>query len=310
MPVFIGGAELNVARALARWKQPVKYGTALPDHYLSREIAKELELEGVDTSGIHYSGSRIGCYFLPQGADLKNAGVIFDRAFSSFSELKTGMVDWDHLLDDCSWFHFSAISPALNKNTAALCGEALESARKKGLRISVDLNYRSLLWKYGMKPTEIMPQLADYCDVVMGNIWSAETLIGIESPLKDSTGKTKAELMAAAFESSQNLRRQFTNAGVIAYTFRLEKEYWAVLNEGAEIKSSPVFPMTDIVDKAGSGDCFMAGLIYGLSNNHPLQSIVDFSAAAAKGKLYEKGDATHQSIADVKKILLNNPVQF
>ena len=122
MPVFLGGAELNVARALANWQLPVVYSTALPDHYLSREIIAFLEQKQIDASRIQVAGNRIGTYYLPQGADLKSAGVIYDRAYSSFWELKRGQIDWDVVLQDVSWLHFSAISPALNENVADVFG--------------------------------------------------------------------------------------------------------------------------------------------------------------------------------------------
>ena len=152
MPVYIGGAELNTATALAKWNVPVTYFTALPDNYLSKEICDELRKRNINTDPINFSGNRIGSYYLPQGSDLKNAGVIYDRAHSSFSELQPGQIDWETVLNDISWFHFSAISPALNKNIAAVCKEAVEVASKKKITISVDLNYRSKLWQYGKKP--------------------------------------------------------------------------------------------------------------------------------------------------------------
>ena len=183
MAAYIGGAELNVATALAKWNIPVKYFTALPDNYLSKEIMEYLEENNIDTSAIHISGDRIGAYYLPQGTDLKHAGVIYDRAHSSFFHLQPGMVNWDEVLDGCTWFHFSAISPAINENAATVCKEALEAASAKGLTISVDLNHRSKLWKYGKDPVEVMPALVEYCDVIMGNIWAAETLLGTPSPV-------------------------------------------------------------------------------------------------------------------------------
>src|SRR5205814_9248602 len=140
----------------------------------------------IDTSAIHVSGNRIGVYYLPQGADLKHAGVIYDRAYSSFAELRPGMINWDEALEGCSWFHFSAISPGLNESVVAVCKEALQAASSKGLTISVDLNYRSKLWKYGSDPITIMHELVYYCDVIMGNLWSAESLLGIRSSIIDS----------------------------------------------------------------------------------------------------------------------------
>lgn len=302
MPVFVGGAELNVATALAAWETPVRYTTALPANYLTQEIVQEIQEKGIDTSYIHYSGQRIGTYYLPQGADLKNAGVIYDRAFSSFWDLKPGMIDWDTALEGCTWFHFTAISPALNADVAAVCLEGVRAAAAKGLTISVDLNYRAKLWQYGKPPAAIMPELVQHCQVIMGNIWSVESLLGMPSPVASSAGKTKEELAAAAGESMLNLHKQYVNATTFAYTFRLDDAYWAILQHGPEQCISPEFDMAHAADRIGSGDCFMGGLIYGLYYQHQPQDIIDYAAAAAVGKLGEKGDATRQTVTDVQRI--------
>lgn len=308
MPVFVGGAELNVAQALARWDVPVSYASALPDHYLSKEIIDFIHSVGVDTSEMVFRGDRIGTYYLPTGADLKNAGVIYDRANSAFAGLKPGMINWDDVLNNKSWFHFSAISPALNEDIAAVCLEAVKAANKKGIPVSVDLNYRAKLWQYGKKPVEVMPALVEYCDVVMGNAWAAESLLGIVSPLKDSVGIDHSVLEEGANESMQHLRAKFPRAKTLAYTFRLDKEYFAVINKEEEKARSVVFPIGDAVDRVGSGDCFMGGLIYGLVNNHSAVDIINFAASAAVGKLYEKGDATQQAVNDVRKRLQQHKV--
>jgi len=130
MSVYIGGAELNVVNALAKWNVPVQYCTATPNIYLSKAIIESLQQNNIDISKIIFSGDRIGAYYLAQGTDLKNAGVIYDRAHSSFSALQPGTIDWDEMLKDADWFHFSAISPALNENVAVVCKEALEVASK------------------------------------------------------------------------------------------------------------------------------------------------------------------------------------
>src|SRR3954447_22044522 len=121
---FVGGAELNVATALARWNMRVTYCSAVTHNYLSKEIIGYVQKKGIETSAFHFSGDRIGIYYLPQGADLKHAGVIYDRARSSFAELKPGMINWDKVLENVSWFHFSAISPAISDDTAVVCEEA------------------------------------------------------------------------------------------------------------------------------------------------------------------------------------------
>lgn len=301
LPVYIGGAELNVATALANWHIPVKYCTAMPDNYLTEEIITALQSKKINTSAVQITGNRIGVYYLPQGSDLKHAGVIYDRANSSFASLQPGTINWDKVLEGCSWFHFSAISPALNKNIALLCKEALIAASAKGLKISVDLNYRAKLWQYGVEPEAVMKELVNYCHVIMGNIWAVESLLGIQSPLENSIDKTNEALTAAAGISMLALHKQYPQAETLAYTFRLAHHYWGVLQHGTEMRVSKQFPIQQVVDKVGSGDCFMAGLIYGLYHQQIPQHIINYAAAAAFGKLYETGDATQQTIEQVKE---------
>jgi 2-dehydro-3-deoxygluconokinase len=301
MPVYIGGAELNVAMALARWKVPVKYCTALPQNYLADEIIKDLNERGIDTSSIHRSGNKIGVYYLPQGGELKNAGVIYDRSDAAFALLKPGMIDWDKALEGCEWFHFTAIGPGLNETVVNICMEALEAAKKKKLNITCDLNYRARLWQYGKEPVDVMPALINYCDVVMGNIWSAEQLLGIPASIDDSNNQSRDELIAAAQLSMKNLKHAFPGVKTIAYTFRLEKRYFAVIDHEGKLESTASFDLEDIVDKVGSGDCFMAGLIYGLYHRHSPTDIINFAAAAAVSKMQVMGDATNKSIEQVNE---------
>ena len=307
MPTFIGGAELNVATALANWKIPARYGTALPDNYLSKEIAEEIMAKRIDVSAIHYSGERIGIYYLPQGADLKNAGVIYDRAYSSFASLTTGMIDWDKALAGCCWFHFSAISPALNENVVAVCKEGLEAATRLGLKISIDLNYRAKLWKYGKYPVEVMPELAAYCDLIMGNIWSAAQLLSttLHAPLLEKDEKTA--YLQHARETAAEIRSKFPRCKMVANTFRFDVgegvRYYAALDSAQEQFVSTELVTGSVVDKIGSGDCFMGGLIYGFYHGHSTEQIINYAAAAAFGKLQEKSDATSQKIEQVHEIL-------
>lgn len=308
MPVHIGGAELNVAQALVNWQVPVQYCTALPNNYLSQEVVEFVGAKKIDTSKIQYSGERIGTYYLPQGADLKHAGVIYDRAYSSFGSLQPGMIDWDDVLKDAEWFHFTAISPALNENVVAVCKEGLLAAERLGLTISVDLNYRAKLWQYGKKPAEIMPDLVQHCHVIMGNIWAAGNLLGI--PMNEALIAPDApeSYLQHAVETSEAIIRQNKNCHTVANTFRFDKEggginYYAALHAGGQQYVSPYFTTDHIVDKVGSGDCFMGGLIYSLYNNHQPQDVINYAAAAAFGKLQEVGDATKQDIAAVQSII-------
>jgi 2-dehydro-3-deoxygluconokinase len=303
MNVYVGGAELNVATALALWGLPSAYCTALPDNYLSQQIIRSLNQKNVNTSCIKFSGERIGTYYLPQGKDLKNAGVIYDRAYSSFWNLKPGDIDWKDRLQGVRWFHCSAITPALNANTAALLLEAVQEAKRQNISVSIDLNYRSKLWQWGVQPAEVMKEILAHCDVVMGNLWAVESLLGISSSVKESKGKSDEELIAAASASMLQLHKIYSSVQTMAYTFRLSDRYFAVLQHGSQQCISRQFQLHSIIDGVGSGDAFMAGLIYGLHQQRSAQNTIDFAAESAVSKLSIKGDATTATTSDIQKLI-------
>lgn len=303
IPVYIGGAELNAATALSLWNESTRYVTALPQNYFAKEIVDFVSKKNIDTSYIKYCGERIGSYYLPQGKDLKNNAVIYDRNYSSFSTLKPGDLNWDEILQDVSWFHFSAISPALNDNVAAVCLEGATAARAKGITVSIDLNYRARLWQYGKQPVEVMPALVAACDVVMGNIWAANWLLGIEKTIEESVGKSTKELANAAEASMQLVMKAYPSVQSMAYTFRLDENYFACLHHNHSFAVSKEHDIRKVIDKVGSGDCFMGGLIYGLINNKSNDEVINFAAAAAILKLQQTGDATTSTIAEVEKAM-------
>lgn len=304
--LFMGGAEANTATALAGWNTPVKYFTVLPDNFMSRHIISYLEYKGIYTSSILFWGNRVGVYYLDRGADLKSS-VVYDRDRSSFSELKRGMIDWDQVLRDVSWFNFTAISPALNENVADVCLEALEAASQKNITISVDLNYRSRLWKYGKAPIDVMPELVSHCDVVMGNIWSANSLLGTTIDEHIHEKNSKQAYLDHAKATSLEIMEMFPKCKTVANTFRFDSDknnllYYTTLFTGGQQYNSSEFTTDRVVDRSGSGDCFMAGLIYGLYHKHAPQDLLEYATAAAFGKLQEAGDATDQDVLTVSKI--------
>jgi 2-dehydro-3-deoxygluconokinase len=304
LPVYLGGAELNVATALARWNLPVSYCTALPENYLSRDIVGALLERRILTDTILFSGDRIGSYYLSQGTDLKNHSVIYDRAFSAFGELKKGMINWDQILLDVSWLHFSAISPALNESVASVCLEAVQAASKRNITISIDLNHRSKLWKQ-RNPHDTMSELLPYCDVVMGNIWSAHDLLGIPLDMHLIQANDKSSYLQHAHQTSIRILKRFARVKTVACTFRFEEGeqgilYYSSLYSAHQWADSSVYRSEKIIDKVGTGDCFMAGLIYGLYKQLREPEVIQFATAAGFGKFFEKGDASNQDLETIQ----------
>jgi 2-dehydro-3-deoxygluconokinase len=307
LPVYVGGAEANVAAALALWEVPSAYMTAIPDNFIARQLVGYLDDLNIDTTAIHYSGERIGLYFLDKGKDLKNAGVIYDRNYSAFSELTVGVIDWDAVFEGITWFHFSAICPAVNQNVADVCEEALKAASAKGITISIDLNYRAKLWKYGKEPAEILPALVQYCDLVMGNVWAAEKMLGIPVSETLADGHDKSAYLQQSQLSSKAILEQFPKCRSVANTFRFDHgngiQYYTTLYTEDQLYISNEYIADQIAGKVGSGDCFMAGLIYGFYKDMKPEEIVDFATSAAFAKLFTESDFNTTKLEDIKTIV-------
>jgi len=293
--VFPGGSEANVAASLGQWGLRCSYMSRIPDNELSRQAIQVLNRLGVDTTPCLLEGDRLGLYFLLSANGLSKGEVVYDRKYSSLSQLEPGMINWEEVLEGYTWFHWSALTPALNSALADVCHEALQAARKKGLTVSVDLNYRNKLWNYGKQPIEVMPDLLQYCDVVMGNIWAANKMLGtavLETLGRDTTPEVYFE---HAKQSAGEVFELVPQCQHVAYTFRFMDSpthnllYGTYHNKAGDYLST-INETNEVVDRIGSGDAFMAGLIYALTANKNGQETIDMATSAGFKKLFVKGD--------------------
>lgn len=304
---YVGGAELNVAMALAGWGQPATLGSALPDNPVSDLLRNYLKAAGVGTDTIRTKKGRIGAYYLTPGQDLKSAGVVYDRALSSFSLLEPGDLNYDSYLKDVGHLHLTAISPAVSASAAATCLALVEAAYQRRIPISLDLNYRSKLWQYGKAPIDIMPAIARKASFIMGNIWAAGQMLGVApEPGADQT-MDPDKLSVFARISAEKLIHTYPACQQVGYTFRFNSpdgqdgvRYFGTLYQQGQLFRSRQLDYTGITDRAGSGDCFMAGLLFGQYHQLGGQEQIDFATAAATGKFYENGDHTRQTLEAVQ----------
>lgn len=295
LQVFPGGSEANVASGLAQMGTSTAYCSAFPDNLLSTEIQEQLQMLGVDTSKSLSFGDRIGSYILLSANGLSQGEVIYDRRYSSFSQLTLEDIHFDQLFEGIDWFHWTALSPALNENVAELIEPILKEAKKRGIRISVDLNYRSKLWQYGQEPIEIMPDLVAYCDVVMGNIWAANKMLGtyVDPTLDRQT--SSADYFEAAKQSAAEIFSLFPSVQHVANTFRFidnpqHNLFYGTYHNRSEDTLSTIYETHEVIDRIGSGDAFMAGLIHALITDATPQQVVDIATGAGYQKLFVAGD--------------------
>lgn len=306
--IFVGGSEANMAAALGCWGSNINYISCMPENALAQQIIYQLKDAGIDIDQMIWGGERIGIYFLAQGNDLKHDAVVYDRNFSSFSNLKPGMIGWDTILENASWFHWSAITPSLNEDLALVCKEALTAAAKKNMLISTDMNYRSKLWQYGKQPVEIIPDLVQHCNVVMGNIWSSHKMLATSLDENILHVNTKENYLHAAQKTSEEIMQQFPKCKHVALTFRFSKAathnlYYATYFHEGKMECSKQYETNEVIDRIGSGDSFMAGLIYSINEGMSSKEIVEFATAAAFKKFFVKGDFNTVSKEEILQLI-------
>ena len=310
--IVYGGGESNVAVSLANYGIPVEFVTRIPKSEIGECALMELRKRGVGTSHIVLGGERLGIYFMETGAVNRSSNVVYDRTNSAMAELKSGMINWDKVFDGVSWFHWTGITPAISKNAADVCLEAVKIASDKGLTISTDLNYRSKLWKHEGNRNEIMTELTSYSDIILGNEEDTEMHFGIKPEGLDITTQGN-EMNSEAFLSVCNqMMKKFPRAKKIIITLRgsisASHNSWAgILYDGKKMYESIQYQITDIVDRIGGGDSFMGGLIYGFLNYpNEDQKALDFAAAASCLKHTIKGDVNLVKVEEVEKLMNGN----
>lgn len=286
-----GGSEANVAVSLSRMGVSSSIVSTVPDNELSEGALSTFRKHGVDTESVlRTEEGRLGLYFLEQGAAIRGSKVIYDRSGSSFALLKKGSLDWENILEGSSWFHISGISPAVSESAAQASIEATSIAKSMGLKVSVDLNFRNQLWKYGKKPHEVMPDIVKHADVLLGDPASINEMLGTSIPTKPFYASADDLL-----PSYKVLKGEFPNLQHIAMTLRTVKSTnhnligGALYHEGSMYDARSV-DVTSIVERIGGGDAFMAGLIYGLITEKNLDYTINYATIASALKMTISGD--------------------
>lgn len=288
-----GGGEANVAVSLSHLGNEVSFVTALPENPVGDAAVAELRKHGVDVSHIvRTEGGRVGIYFLEIGANQRPSQVWYDRNFSAIATVSPDRFDWETIFADACWFHVTGITPAISKSASVCAITAVREARRLGLTVSIDLNYRSKLWQYGEDAPSVMRKMVHFTDVVMANEEDIQRSLGIGS----AANVASDNLDPATYEAlARQLKSQFPHLRYVAITMReslsADRNRLRAVMLGSEgFFVSPSYQIEDIVDRVGGGDAFSAALIHGLLQKMTEADVLRFAVAASSLKHSIPGD--------------------
>ena len=299
-----GGGEANVAVSLANYGLEAEFLSVIPDNAIGDAAIGELRRFNVDTSKVIRTSGRMGIYYLETGANQRASKVIYDRAYSAISMFDPEKYDWDSIFNNVTWLHISGITPAISEETKEASILSVKEAKKRGVTVSIDLNYRKNLWKYGVDAKEVMSVMTEYADIIIANEEDCQKSLGLECKSNVEGGKLDNEDYK---NLSNSLLEKYPNVKKVAITLRESKSadinFWAAaLNNGKDFIVSRKYEMYDIVDRVGGGDSFAGGLIYGLNVLGDDKEALEFAVAASCLKHTIDGDFNRVTVDEVLKL--------
>lgn len=294
--ISYSGAEANVCASLANYfedSSQIYFVSKVPANELGKSSIKTLRSQNINTEYVVQGGQRLGLYFLEEGASQRPSKVIYDRKNSSFAESSVTDYNWDIIFEDCSWFHFSGITPALSENLAEICKMACKKAKEKNIKISCDLNYRKKLWTTE-KANSVMSELFEFVDVCIANEEDVQNVFGLQGSYE---------------ELAQKIIQKFS-CKLVAFTLResfsADKNIWSsLLFSKTESFKSEKYEI-QIVDRVGAGDSFSGALIYALLNDYSNQNSLEFATAASCLKHSIHGDFNQVTVDEVLSLMNGN----
>jgi 2-dehydro-3-deoxygluconokinase len=277
--LYVGGAELNVAVGVSRLGMKSTWASKLPKNGLGYLIRNRVQEAGVDCSHVVWSDKgRAGLYFVEFGSSPRASSVLYDRAYSAISLIQPDEIDWSKVFSGSKHFHVSGITPALSPSASETTLEAMKAAKKGGLTVSYDLNYRKKLWSPADAKKIQEPMMANV-DILITTEEDTNVVFGI----KEKNYEAVAEKLAQSFKFK-----------VVAITLREDLSVWknnwtAIAYYEGKIFKDRKYEV-EIVDRVGAGDAFTAGLLYGWLKLKDVEKGVQYGNAFAALKHTLPGD--------------------
>ncbi|EOI53023.1 sugar kinase [Enterococcus gilvus] len=302
-----GGAEANVAVSLALLGNPVSYLSKIPDNLLGQTAKSTLQKYGVDTSKLLVGGERLGIYYFEKGASIRSTNVVYDRKFSSFSQIKSREFDWSSIFKDVDYFYLSGITPAISIELEQATLVACEYCQKQKIPVVCDLNYREKMW-CPQKAQSVMSKLMNYVTICIAHDEDFESALGIKA--FDGDNSRGIDQQSSFKEGMKKVRQLYPNCEMVASILRniysVENSQWTAL-----LLKENTFYETDtydvhVMEGVAAGDAFGAGLLHGLLHDYTPHQLVKFALAASVLKLTVTGDLNLVSESDIKQVIKNN----
>lgn len=304
--IIPGGGEANVAVSLANYGHEAYFVTKLPKHEIGQIAVNALRRYGVDTHYIVRGGDRVGLYYAETGASMRPSKVVYDRAHSAIAEADASEFDFDAIMDGAQWFHWSGITPAISDKAAEITKKACEAAKRHGVTVSVDLNFRKKLWT-SEKAISVMRPLMQYVDVCIGNEEDAQLCLGFKPDADVEGGKTDAAGYHKIFEQ---MAKEFGFKYVVSTlreSYSATHNGWkALIYNGKDFYESRHYDIDPIIDRVGGGDSFAGGLIHGLLTKETQGEALEFAVAASALKHTVNGDFNLVSVSEVESLAAGN----
>ena len=300
------GGEANVAVSLANYGMDAAFVTKVPAHEIGQCAVNALRHYGVDTRMIVRGGDRLGIYFCEKGASQRASKVIYDRAGSAIAKATAADFDWEKIFEGADWFHWTGITPALGGELPAICLEACKAAKKLGLTISCDLNYRKKLWSTE-EAGRVMSELVPYVDVCVANEEDSKDVFGIAAEDTDlNAGKVNHEgYISVAKQMAERFGFKKVAITLRSSLSASDNDWAGMLYSDGKASFSPTYRV-HIVDRVGGGDSFGGGLIYALLSGYDDQKAINFAVAASCLKHSIEHDFNLVSVAEVKSLAGGN----
>lgn len=306
MEASYAGGEANVAVSLANYGMDAAFVTKVPAHEIGQCAVNAVRTFGVDTKYMVRGGERLGLYYVEKGASQRASKVVYDRAGSALALSSPEDYDWDTIFEGADWFHWTGITPALGGELPQICLEACKAAKKRGVKISCDLNYRKKLWT-SEQAGKVMGELMPYVDVCIANEEDAKDVFGIEA---EGTDITAGKLNHDGYVSVARQLCERFGCEKVAITLRSsisanDNDWAAMLYADGKAYFSPSYHI-HIVDRVGGGDSFGGGLIYALLSGKEPQDAIRFAVAASCLKHTIEHDFNLVSVAEVESLASGN----